>query len=331
MKKRADGYYQKQVTMIINGEKKQKCFYDKTIAGMNKQILAYQQKAELGRTFDVVADEWWEEHQKSLEHNTLRGYEASVNESKDYFKDKYIKQMLPRDINNYIIYCAKQTFSQKTVTTRLQIVRQVLNYAILNEELLYNPALSVKVPKKLSKTVRLNAPQTEIDKIKQSNELIACFALYTGARRGELLALKYEDIDYTNSEISINKSVYYIRNKPFIKQPKTESGNRKVPLVAELESMLDKTKKGYIFIQSGELLTDKQARKLWGDCIEKLSINCTLHQLRHAYATRLFELGIDVKSAQYLLGHANIATTQNIYTHITEEKRKQNIIKLKGF
>lgn len=331
MKKRADGLYQKQITIVIDGEKKQKCFYGKTIADINQSILAYKGEKAAGRTFNEVADEWWKEHQKTLEHSTLHGYVSAIKDAKEYFKGMRVKTMLPRDVNNYVLKLAKDGLAQKTILTKLQIVRQVLDYAILNEEIQYNSALSIKLPKNLKKTKRLSAGQSDVDKIKTSSELIALVALYTGARRGELLALRYDDIDYNSKEVTINKSVYFDSNKPFIKKPKTESGIRKVPLISDLEKVIDKGKTGYIFNIDGQLLTDKQARKVWDDCVAKIGITSTLHQLRHAYATRLYELDIDVKSAQYLLGHANISTTQNIYTHITELKRNQNIVKLQGF
>jgi len=327
MKKRADGRYQKAIT--IDGKKQ--FFYGKTVAEVNKKILAYEKKVEQGRTFEEVADEWWNSHENTLEENSLHGYVAALKESKEHFKNKPISELIPRDINNYVLEYVAKGYGQKTIQTKLQIVRQVLDFAILNEELQYNVALSVKLPKKLHKVKRLSTDKPDLDKIKSSNELLALIALYTGARRGELLALRYDDIDYTNKEVSINKSVYFKHNKPFIKKPKTESGTRKVPLISELESVLDKKQKGHIFIDEDGLLTDKRARTLWLDICKRLNITCTLHQLRHAYATRLYELGVDVKSAQYLLGHANIATTQNIYTHITEEKRKQNIGILQGF
>ena len=331
MKKNTRGLYQKQITITVNGTKKQKCFYGKTIAEVNKKLLDYKGEAAKGRLFSVVADEWWEDHQKTLEYNTLHGYVSALKDAKIYFEHIRIIDMLPRDINNYVLDVARQGRAQKTILTKLQIVRQVLDYAILNEELQYNVALSVKLPKNLPKTKRENANQSDIDKIKSSNNLLALVALYTGARRGELFALRYEDINYNTKEIIINKSVYYSSNKPYIKKPKTESGIRKVPLIEDLEKMLDKHATGYLFNIEEEMLLGSVAAKMWHDFCEHIGISCTLHQLRHSYATRLYELNVDVKSAQYLLGHSDISTTQNIYTHITELKRKENIVKLQGF
>ena len=160
---------------------------------------------------------------------------------------------------------------------------------------------------------------------------MAKLALFTGCRRGELLALQYEDINREEGTIIISKSVYFVANKPYIKVPKTEAGKRIIPLLQPLEQILPKKKTGYILNQNGNLLTDKQARTLWDKTCQEIGVSCTLHQLRHAYATRLYDLEIDVKSAQQIMGHADIATTQKIYTHLSMERKKQKFEKLKYF
>lgn len=332
MKRRKDGLYQKQITININGEKKIKSFYGKTKAEVNKKILNYKGEETNGRLFAQVIDEWWEKHQQNLEHNSLHGYISAINDAKNFFENKRINDILPMDIMNYINCFSAKGYAQKTISTKLQIIRQTLDYAILNNELNYNVALSVKLPKNLPKSKRNAVNQKYLDIIKSSNCIMPILALYTGCRRGELLALRYEDIDRDNNLISINKSVYFINNKPHIKKPKTDAGIREIPLIKELAEKLPKGKKGYILNNNGKILEDKQARKMWDDSCKELNLsNITLHMLRHSYATRLYELDIDIKTAQYLMGHSDISTTQNIYTHITEEKRKQNVNKLENF
>ena len=332
MKKNAKGLYQKQITVTTpDGKKKQKAFYGKSVAEINKKLLAYRGEVENGRTFQVVADEWWAQHEDTLEHNSLHSYTAALNDSKLYFANTYIKNISTKDISAFINHLSKQGLAQKTIAGKLQIVRQVLNYAVLNDEIQYNPALSVRLSKNLPKTKRSNAPKSDIDKIKDSDNLFALAALYTGCRRGELLALTYEDIDFDKNEISITKSVFHDNNVPHVKQPKTEAGNRTIPLLPALKKHLNSNRKGLLFELKGNLLTDKQARGLWNKACKELGLSITPHQLRHSYATRLYEMDVDVKSAQYLLGHADISTTQNIYTHITEEKRKSIANKISNF
>lgn len=191
------------------------------------------------------------------------------------------------------------------------------NYCIcgLNGELEHNLAGDVKLSKNLPKEQRVPPAPEDICKVKQGvNEpfgLFAFFALYMGCHRGELLALQYKDIDFENSEISITKSLYHVGDKAYIKAPKTEAGKRTVALPEPLKAVLDSSADAgtYIFNDDGKLITNRRFITLWGRYCDSLKISVTPHRLRHAYATRLYELGIDVKSAQMLLGHSDISTS----------------------
>lgn len=98
------------------------------------------------------------------------------------------------------------------------------------------------------------------------------------------------------------------------------------------KALKGKAKKGYIFNYNNELLHNKRASTLWNNYCKSIGIeHITPHQLRHAYATRLYELNIDEKSAQEIMGHADISTTRNIYTHISELKRKTTAEQLNNF
>lgn len=329
MKKRADGRYQKAIT--INGRKQ--FFYGKSPADVNKKILAYEEKQEQGRLFKEVAEEWYDNIVNEISPTTERGYLPAKNDAINKFGDVPIKEITTIQINNYLLEFKVKGYAYKTVLTKLQIIRQICDFSILKGDILINPAIAVKIPKNLPRTTREVPDQADIEKIKRSDCLVALIALYTGCRKGEIFALSSKDIDFINNEITINKSVYYKNNRAYIKQPKTKAGVRTIPLLEPLKTALQTAKiKGDLFINDkGELLTEKQARKLWLDFCAQYSVKCTMHQLRHAYATRLYELDIDEKSAQDLMGHADIQTTKNIYTHISNMKRKVTADKLSKF
>ena len=339
MKKRKDGRYCLTVTLdgkkhFIYGES------PKEVENNKKQFLLnydkIQEKKITGEIFKEVAEAWWEEHKPTLAYSSLRYYQAPYNNVIENFGENLIKEILPIQIDTYIKSLANKKYSHKSVFARLMILRQIFDYSVLHGYIQYNPTLSVKVPKNLSKIEREAPSEDIVAKIKNSIGntfyLFALTALYSGCRRGELLALTSEDIDFKNKKININKSVYHVHNKPYIKEPKTKNGIRTIPLLEPLESILKPLKiKGYLFNLNGEMLTDKQARTLWDKYCEETKIKITIHQLRHAYATRLYELDIDEKSAQDLLGHADIKTTQNIYTHIRDTKREITAEQLKAF
>ena len=333
-KKRSDGLYQKQITVTVDGKKKQKCFYAKTIPELNQKILSYQKEQEYIDNrikFSTVADEWWAQHKNTLSPNSLHGYEKALEEANSVFGETIIEQITALDVNNYLLKLKSKKFGYKTICTRFQIIRQVFAYAVLCGYVPVNVALSVSVPRGLPQKRRETASDDDIRRIKESDSLMAKLALYTGCRRGELLALRYEDIDWKEKTILISKSVYFESNQPRIKEPKTKAGIRMIPLLEPLEAVLAKKKQGYILNQCGEMLTYTAMRYLWEKECKRIGISCSLHQLRHAYATRLYDLEIDVKSAQQIMGHADIATTQKIYTHLSEERKQQTIEKLKSF
>lgn len=84
-KKRADGLYQKQITITAKWKKKQKSFYAKTIPELERKVREYRQEEESNNlTFQAVADEWWEEHEKTLSQNSLHGYIKALNEANQY-------------------------------------------------------------------------------------------------------------------------------------------------------------------------------------------------------------------------------------------------------
>ena len=131
----------------------------------------------------------------------------------------------------------------------------------------------------------------------------------------------------------MTKSVYHDGTTAKIIDTKTEAGERQIDLLPALENIIPKLKNADYFFtdKGGKILSNGKFEKAWARYVKRLDIDVTPHQLRHYYATRLYELDIDVKTAQYLLGHSDITTTQNIYTHITEFKKATTHNKLLKF
>lgn len=335
MKKRPDGRYQQQITITVNGQKKQKCFYGKTKAEVTRKILEYQGEQERGRTYKQVSEEWWERHEPELSPTTACSERASVRRAEKEFSDILIKQLTTSQIAKFISRFSSEKYSHKTVIKQLQVIRQVMAYACMCDLIEYNPASAVEIPKNLPKKRRTVPSDEALEAVRNRTDikecLIAQIAFYTGMRRGEILALQFKDINRTMGLINVSKSVCYPSNSPLIKSPKTESGIRRVILLPQLANIIPEgNSDDYIF--GGEApLTNKQAKLLWDRYIKKLGYNLTLHQLRHAYATRLYELNVDPKTAQGLLGHADISTTQNIYTEIRTSKLTATADILKDF
>lgn len=330
--RRKDGRWCKSKT--INGKKVY--FYStqtterKAAKDIENQMLAYSEKEEAGKLIKEIAYEWKEEHYKQIQHQTAERYNSYVERFINYFADKYIKEITAGQIELFYNSMVLDGFSSKTIKDQAGIVKMIMRYALIKRYIENDVSQYVTPPKGKPKEERQPLSPEDIEKVKSDMfsqfGQIAFFLLYTGLRKGELLALTYEDIDLKNNLITINKSVEYIGNKPNIKLPKTSSGIRKVPLPDILKPIVKSgKKKGIIFSQDGELMHKSYFRENWVRYCKRVGINATPHQFRHTYATMLFEWDISEKDAQQILGHADISTTHNIYTHITESRMSQTV------
>lgn len=325
MYQRPDGLFEKIVT--IDGRRV--AFRGKTEKEVTHKMLAYQEKKELGRTFQEVAEEWQELHWSEIQPTTAKGYLPAYKRAIEHFDNTPVNQITPININVFINQFAKLQYAQKTVRTQLLVINMILEFAVVQGDLQQNPAQYLSIPKNLKKKRREVPTESDIETVEKSLDctfgLFAYFLLYTGCRRGEALALQYKDINRKDKIIRINKSVYYVNNVPNLKVPKTEAGVREIVLIDKLMEKLPKGKKDdYLFPGTdGKLITESAFFVKWRKYCRETGLDITPHQLRHAYATALFNIGIDPKDAQDLLGHANIATTQDIYTHITKSRKEK--------
>lgn len=117
---------------------------------------------------------------------------------------------------------------------------------------------------------------------------------------------------------------------PFIKSTKTEAGERTIPLLTKLEAVLPKGK-GFVFGTEDKPPTLCTFRRHWEAFCNEADITVTPHQLRHLFATVLYESGIDEKLAQEILGHSSIRMTKDLYTHIRTSKLDEAREKINSF
>lgn len=264
-----------------------------------------------------------------------------MNEAINYFGDIPIAEISVNMVKLYLDMLAKKSYSKKTIKERYAVLKQIFNFAFEREYIEKNPCALVKLKfPKTAITPKREAATFEDEAIIKnlSNDItfgfFAKFLLFTGCRRGEALALTPKDIDFENKTVSINKTVEWIGNNPKIKPtPKTEAGIRKIPLPDILISELNNRKKQtYIFENSDHgLMHHSQVARHWNTLRETTGISCTPHQLRHSYATMLFDAGIDVKTAQSWLGHTDVKTTLDIYTHLSNMRQEQSVSKWNEF
>ncbi len=173
---------------------------------------------------------------------------------------------------------------------------------------------------------------------KRSKMFGVVLCLYSGLRVGELLALKWTDVDFTKGTITINKSCHDGQDKNgklcrIEDTPKTVSSRRTIPLPKQILQLLKKYKKQYkseyIISSNGKPMYVRSYQRSFDLLLKELKIEHRgFHSLRHTFATRALECGMDVKTLSEILGHKNPTITLNRYVHSMMEHKKEMMNKL---
>lgn len=317
---------------IVTKKGIRRVFYARTDREMLQKLTDYQEAVDNGPYFREVAEEWWEQHQSTLSPNSLRNYIPAYRRAVEEFGDARIRTITPVQVDTYL-HMFGQTHAQKTTATQLGIINQIFRYARIHSYIESVPTDIITVPRGLKKIPRLLPSEKDVQAVQNHIEypimgLFAYLLLYSGLRRGEALALQYKDIDRDQKKIYVEKSLCSYQNDPIIKKPKTEAGRREVPLVnALLEVLPNKSTSEYIFLRDGHLITDSDFETLWGWYRDEAKISASPHQLRHWFATLLYDAGIDRFEAARYMGHTTAQMTE-IYTHITKSRSASSLDRL---
>ena len=165
-------------------------------------------------------------------------------------------------------------------------------------------------------------------------------SLYTGMRLGELLALKWENIDFKNKVILVNKTICRVsdgsKTKLIEDTPKTQSSCREIPinncviaLLKELKQYQQNNSEYVVSRIKGKRLETRSYQDSFSRILKKLKIkHYGFHSLRHTFATRSLEIGVDIKTLSELLGHTNPTITLNRYVHYNMDLKRNAINKL---
>ena len=342
MKKRKDGRYCKAIT-LPNG--KRKYFYSdeqnerRATKGINEQILSYKESTESNVLFSVVAAEWKAEHDKKISRSTRHTNESMYKMIVEYFGEMKISEITLKDVNRFADEIASKNFAKKHCSLILGKAKMIFKYAVMNEYIDSDPSIYAKIPNNLVDNKRNALTPEEIEKVKAYKDsefgFFAYFLMHTGCRRGEALALKYSDVDLQKRKIVINKTLIFSGTTYLQNHTKTQSGMREIPIPSVLCEELRRrmaSENDYIFQgKDGSYIRQADFASLWRRYKKLTGLNIVPHQLRHQFATFLYDAGVDVKSAQRILGHTDVSTTMNIYTHLSESKKEEAVNKIEKF
>ncbi len=243
--------------------------------------------------------------------------------------------------------------SQKTILEHHRLLRAMLHKAVYWQLIVNNPAERVQPPKTRKpkrkyyddEQCKILLENLETQEIKYKVAII--ITIFTGVRLGELMGLEWNDIDFRNGIISINKASQYLSDKGvFTKEPKTESSIREVAIPTFVISLLEEYKLWYeeqkslygeLWTNSNRLFVQADGKPMHPDTISKWFVKfvgniglpvINFHGLRHTNATLLISQNIDIAVVAARLGHAQITTTLNFYVHpvISHNKVAGNVL-----
>lgn len=356
---RSDGRIAVQVYLgTVDGKKKYKSVYGKTQKEADRKADEVRRALEKGldisetSTFSEIAERWLKTKENAVCRSQVVQYRSCLKHINQYIGNKDIRRLVPSDLQEIIDRSAKMNpntgkpSSHRTLIAIKSTALQVANYAISARLTDFNFAISVFLPKDKTSQKRRALNESErktILAVEHPCKLSAMIMMYAGLRRGELLALTWNDIDLNNRIISINKSAEIITNQINIKDgAKTKSSVRIVNIPSALSRYLKECKakaKSDIVCctQKGTYMSLTTWRRTWQSYIcalqeaNPLMPDFTPQWLRHTYATILYHAGVDVLTAKELLGHSKIQTTLDIYTHLDSQFKNKNIDKLNSF
>ena len=329
---------------------------DEFLTGLKQGLpINYQQNV-----FGKVFKHWLESvHRPSIGLSSYKRYEGVY---RLYIADCGLAGMRLIDIKAANIQGLYNSLLSKTNANNIRNIHKLLqiffNYCVKADILIKNPLLAVELPSVQKPTTKNTAlSDADIEKLVNVckwdiSNFPYLFVAFTGLRAGELLALTYRDIDLVGDMIDVNKSVKYLtvdgEYKPILSETKTTASNRRVPILDEIKPLLDAhihhvRQSSKVLSISGDFILFPSATGTYRDsgnflktykrlCV-KLGIENghTIHSLRHTFCTILARQGVSLLDASRLMGHSNINTTAEIYSHVSESDKKIAVKKLSTY
>lgn len=249
-------------------------------------------------------------------------------------------------IQGFITHLSELHISGSSIRSILTVLKSALNQAVLDNHLLKNPCQNVTVKKNEAEDVRAltKEEQKKIESVslKETDCSAVMLALYTGMRIGEISGLKWSDIDFENNRIAVNRTLYRTtmvdkerKTQVVIDSPKTKSSKRVIPIATNLKGyLLEKQARSaseYVIACRGRYaeprLINYRFKKILADA--GLS-HIHFHMLRHTFATRCIEQGVDIVTISKLLGHSSTKMTLDVYADSMWENRMEAISLIDG-
>lgn len=362
---RKDGTYGVKITVgkTFEGKLIRKSFYSsKSKADARLKAEEYKIKMAVAEqtgeqfisksyTFNQWADKWLNVIKDTVTDSTYNGYEVAVRlHLKPYFQNARIIDIKQIDVQQYINKISKE-IPRESVMKYKNCLNAIFEMAVDNDICYKNPCNNIKITTQIETDKKQTYTQEQTDLILEYAKthkygLEISILLEYGLRRGELLGLRWEDIDFGSNILHIRKSVADIKNKDtgkievIIKEPKNKYSIREVPISVEISSRLKETYPNdsiYVFPNSiGGLMsphnwTNRHYKVFMEDMQQyyhKQGIDIPIlnpHELRHTRATLWVNSGMNLFAVASILGHGDLKMLRERYAHSDTESIRKSL------
>lgn len=308
-------------------------------------------------TFKEIASLWFESYQNTVKPTTAENLKIKLDTMiEDYFKNIKINDITVVFCQDLFLKLSKRYVMYYSYTS---IINRVMKYAVMLDIINTNPLDKVIRPKakevKKKDNCYTKEELNEFLSIAKKNGTQVLYTLthtiaYTGLRIGEALALKWSDINFKDKTISVNHTAVVVDGKQVLQSPKTKTSKRIISVDQYTLQILKDWQLGqkkeyfklgkpylhddnFIFTNSaGSLYLATEVRQAMKRFIKRNNLKpISPHGLRHTHASLLFESGLQPKEISDRLGHNNIKTTLDLYTHINDNQRSSAVDKFIAF
>lgn len=353
---RSDKYYIGRYT-DKNGKRIQKIFPKlqecrKWLA--DSQYMDKHSNLDFPRELTVNAwfEYWIDIKERTVKPNTVRNYtERYYKNIEPIIGNKLLNELTMIHCQSIMNKMGDEGYKTSTIYQAKITLYNMLDYALQNDIILKNPCnkmvkYNVGKPSDKKKALTLEQQSRFCNAIiGTSYEYQYRFLLQTGLRTGEMVGLKWSDIDFDKRILTVERTMEYRHSTGEwrIGTPKSKSGHRTIPLTEEAILILKKQRMknnsfsliqmkwtDFIFLckKGTPIKNSTYDTTLFKICDKAGLPRFSMHVLRHTFSTRCIEAGMTPKTLQTILGHSNISITMNLYVHTTEEQKRKEIDKI---
>ena len=291
-------------------------------------------------TFAEFSNEWIRKYAEiKAKPSTLQSYRDIINNHLIPFMGNYLLMEIETDMLQDYVTLRLEKVKPKTVVNELVPIKLMFKYAVKWRYLEINPAEGVERPRVEKEEMEILTPEEIklfLEHVTLKYRTFFLTAILTGLRRGELVGLQGEDIDWNHNQIHVRHSLW----KGQIVSPKTKSSVRRVDMTPTLVQELRQHKfscsiedSDFLFCNADgkPLSPDSLVRRQFLPALERAGVKrVRFHDLRHTNVALRLEQGQNIKYIQNQLGHASIQTTIDRYGHLLKEVNKEQAMKLEN-